>query len=114
MKSMMNSMISSLTIKKKKKMMLQMIPLMMGKISYKKMMINFLNHAGEKITLLALYEFLKPIFTDDELKKLFKELFNDFKVTMPKKMRMMTPVIKEIMPLMMSKMMPMMTLMVTV
>ncbi len=108
MNSMMNAMVSSMSVKDRKKMVLDMMPDMMKQADIKILMANMAETLGKEITLQSVYSLLSKILEDPDLKKEFGGMMKGMKSKMPDMMPMMMPVMEVIMPKMMGGMMPMM------
>lgn len=105
----MNSMIRSMPIEDREEMMMKMMPEMMKKADLKIMTPNMLKRLGEMVTLVNVYDLVRKIVEDEELKNSLAVKLKNMKDKMPAMMSMMMPMMINFMPKMMSFMMPMMS-----
>ena len=105
----MNSMIRSMPIEDREEMMMKMMPEMMKRADLKIMTPNMLKRLGEMVTLVNVYDLVRKIVKDEELKNSLAVKLKNMKDKMPVMMSMMMPTMINFMPKMMSFMMPMMS-----
>lgn len=108
MDTMMESMVKTMSIKKKEEMMLRLMPEMMKKADVNTLTANVLKELGTLITLYGVYRFISLTAENPVLKEELKAALNKMKNSMPEMMSSMMPLMREVMPQIMPVMMPMM------